>query len=70
MLHGKIGLGTGEAQAGRVSYQGRLFCSGVCGEPSGWKDSSDHWHWSRPHLPGPRTKATRLRPQGYCPGFL
>jgi len=36
----------------------------------GWMDSSDHWHWSRPHLPGPRTKATRLRPQGYCPGFL
>ncbi len=36
----------------------------------GRRDSSGHWHWSRPHLPGPQTKAIRPHPPGCCPGSL
>lgn len=47
-----------------------LLALGCVVSRQGWRDSSDRWRWSRPHLPGPRTKAIRPRPPGYCPGFL
>lgn len=67
MLHGKTGLAT----EGGSLLPGRAPLAPACvASRRGWKDSSDRWHWSRPHLPGPQTKATRPHPLGCCPGFL
>lgn len=43
---------------------------GCVASRQGRMDSSGHWHWSRPHLPGPQTKAIRPHPPGCCPGSL
>lgn len=58
-------------RSGRLVLPGRApRALGCAASRQGRRDSSGHWHWSRPHLPGPQTKAIRPHPPGCCPGSL